>query len=295
MCSSQGRALATGIPQAGGQIGVSTLDVLARFSLKDKTAVVTGAAGLLGRHHCLALAAAGATVVAADREQGVCQALVEEIGGGAFAFAADVTDQAAVRKLLGAAVRRTGRVDILVNNAAIDDKFQRPPAGAPDRSRFENYPLDNWNQSLAVNATGVFICAQVIGAKMAEMGGGSIINIGSTYGIVAPDQSLYTGADGEQHFFKSAAYPTTKGAVIAFTRFLAAYWGKAGVRVNTLTPGGIENAQDPVFITEYARRTPLGRMASPDDYAGALVFLASDASSYMTGANLVVDGGFTIW
>jgi NAD(P)-dependent dehydrogenase (short-subunit alcohol dehydrogenase family) len=270
---------------------VRTLEL---FSLEGKTAVVTGAAGLLGRHHCRALADAGATVVATDVDQPACQEVARDLSTASFGYAADVTDRASIKRLLSVVLERTGGVDVLVNNAAINDMFESPSA-VPELSKFENYPLEMWRKSLDVNVTGMFICSQVIGSKMAEGGCGSIINIASTYGIVAPDQSLYIDHEGKQGLYKSAIYPTTKGAVLSFTRFLASYWGKAGVRVNTLAPGGVQNGQDDFFVTEYSRRTPLGRMALPGDYMGALLFLASDASSYMTGANLVVDGGFTVW
>jgi NAD(P)-dependent dehydrogenase (short-subunit alcohol dehydrogenase family) len=264
------------------------------FDLTGKAAIVTGSAGLLGRQHCRALAEAGATVVATDRDAAACAAVAEELGYGAFGWAADVTDADSVRELTTQVLRRTGRVDVLVNNAAINDRFENP-ASALDLSRFENYPLELWRHSLDVNVTGVFLCSQVIGAEMARAGRGSIINVASTYGVVAPDQSLYRDPEGQQRFYKSAVYPTTKGAVLAFTRFLAAYWGHLGVRVNALSPGGVENGQDDFFVREYARRTPLRRMAAPTDFMGALVFLASDASAYVTGTNLLVDGGFTIW
>jgi NAD(P)-dependent dehydrogenase (short-subunit alcohol dehydrogenase family) len=270
------------------------MSVANRFDLTGRTAIVTGAAGLLGRMHCRALIDAGARVVATDRDPEALGALAEELGGPVIAVAADVSDAESVRVLLAETLSHSGRVDVLVNNAAINDMVENP-AAALELSRFENYPLDLWRRSLDVNVTGVFLCSQIIGAEMARAGRGSIVNIGSTYGVVAPDQSLYLDPEGRQRFFKSPVYPTTKGAVLAFTRFLAAYWGKAGVRVNALSPGGVENGQDDFFVAEYSRRTPLNRMAAPTDFMGALVFLASDASAYVTGANLLVDGGFTSW
>jgi len=206
----------------------------------------------------------------------------------------DITRRDSVEALRSAVQKAFGRVDVLVNNAAVNDMFESPAAGA-ELSKFENYPIELWQKSLDVNVTGTFLCAQVIGAAMAREQQGSIINIASTYGIVAPDQSIYQKPDGSQSFYKSASYPTTKGAVIALTKFIATYWGKVGVRCNAISPGGVENGQDAYFIENYSRKTPLGRMSRPTELAGALVFLASDASSYVTGSNVVVDGGWTVW
>jgi NAD(P)-dependent dehydrogenase (short-subunit alcohol dehydrogenase family) len=268
-----------------------------RFSLRGRTAIVTGATGLLGRQHCEALAEAGANVVVTDLDASACDALarsIERLDVPTLGVAADITDKGAVVRLKERALERFGAVDVLVNNAAVDDKFALGSDLA--ESRFENYSLERWQRSLDVNVTGTFLCCQVLGGEMARRGKGAIVNVASTYGVVAPDQALYQGPDGEQRFFKSAAYPTSKGAVLALTRFLGTYWGRAGVRVNALSPGGVEApGQDPHFVASYSRRTPLGRMAKSDDYRGALVFLASDASSYLTGSNLVVDGGWTAW
>jgi len=267
------------------------------FSLEGRVAVVTGALGLLGRHHCAALARAGAAVVVTDVDPAACVALADELaaahGRPAMGHAADITVPASVGGLRDAVLSGLGRVDVLVNNAAVNEKVEDPGTGAP--LTFESYPLEQWERSLRVNVTGTFLCCQAFGAEMARRGRGSIVNVASTYGIVAPDQSLYRKPDGTQAFFKSAAYPTTKGAVLALTRYLAAYWGRSGVRVNALSPGGVENGQDPHFVARYSERTPLGRMADAADYEGAIVFLASDASAYVTGANLVVDGGWTAW
>jgi len=264
------------------------------FDLTNKVAIVTGATGLIGRNHCKALADAGANVVLADLNIERCTEAMLNLPHherhSAIQF--DITNEEEIKHARTSILAKYGKIDILVNNAAINDMFENP-ALAGEQSMFENYPVKMFRQSLEANVTGTFLCCQIFGAEMAKAGKGSIINIASTYGIVGPDQSIYKDKDGKQLFYKSAAYPATKGAVINFTRFLAAHWGKNGVRVNTLSPGGVENSQDDFFVQNYSAKTPLNRMAQPTDYMGAIVFLASDASSYMTGANLVVDGGWT--
>ena len=264
------------------------------FSLNGKIAVVTGAVGLLGKQHCLALSEAGASVVVCDLDEKACNEFAFSLEGDSMGAGTDITSPASLKELKDRVLNKYKKIDILVNNAAINDMFENPSAAA-ELSKFENYPLELWEKSLKVNMTGTFLCSQVLGTQMAEQGSGSIINIASTYGITAPDQSLYKKDDGSQSFYKSPAYPATKGAVISFTRFLAAYWGEKGVRVNSLSPGGVENNQEDYFIKNYSKKTPLGRMAAPSDYKGAIVFLASEASAYMTGANLIVDGGWTAW
>ena len=264
------------------------------FSMKGRVAVVTGAVGLLGRQHCHALSYHGAHIVVSDLDETRSKEFAETLPTESIGAGTDVTDPDSLAKLLARTLDHFGRLDILVNNAAVNDALENP-ALREGLSRFETYPLTQWRRSMEVNVTGVFLCCQVLGSHMAAQRTGSIINIASTYGIVAPDQSIYRRPDGDQSFHKSAVYAASKGAVIAFTRFLATYWGSAGVRVNCLSPGGVENGQEGHFIRNYSLKTPLGSMAAATDFKGAIVFLASDASSYMTGANLVVDGGWTIW
>jgi len=264
------------------------------FSLKGRVAVVTGALGLIGKNHCKALSEAGANVIVCDLNEIKCKEFASTLAEKSLGVGADITKKESILNLKDEIIKKFSKVDILVNNAALNDSFENPQAAA-EQSMFENYPLELWQNSLNVNVTGVFLCSQIIGTMMAGRGSGSIINIASTYGISAPDQSIYKNDKGEQTFYKSASYPVAKGAVIMFTKFLAAYWGEKGVRVNTLSPGGVENNQEDFFVKNYSAKTPLGRMARPNDYKGALVFLANDASNYMTGANLVVDGGWTAW
>jgi NAD(P)-dependent dehydrogenase (short-subunit alcohol dehydrogenase family) len=264
------------------------------FSLKNKVSVVTGACGLIGREHCNALSEAGANVIVADIDRQKCESIASSLATESIGLKLDVTNPESIKNLRDTVLEKFGHIDVLINNAAINDMFESPKA-ALEQSKFENYPLELWQKSVDVNLTGVFLCSQILGAEMAKQKKGSIINIASTYGITAPDQSLYINKEGEQSFYKPPAYSATKGAVIMFTKYLASYWGKDGVRVNTLTPGGVENNQDEFFISKYSAKTPIGRMAASSDYKGAVIFLASDASAYMTGANLIVDGGWTCW
>lgn len=269
------------------------------FDLSGRVAILTGGAGMLGRQYTRTLLEAGCKVVVADvsAEQATAAArdAMLEAGSEAVGWGVDVRKKDAVEHMIAAVMQRFGQLDILINNAAIDPKFDSSLA-AQQANTFEEYPLELWQQSLDVNLTGAFLCSQAAGKVMVRQKKGVVVNICSTYGLVAPDQRLYQRqGEAEQKLFKPAAYSVTKAGIAHLTRYLAAYWGNAGIRVNTLTPGGVFNSQDNEFVTRYAARTPLGRMAQQNEMNGAMLFLVSDASSYMTGANVVVDGGWTAW
>ena len=270
-----------------------------KFTLKDRAAVVTGGAGLLGTEFCRTLAEAGACVGVVDLNaqaaEKVCDALTKA-GHQAKAFTADVTDPKSTTALVAAVLKEFGRLDVLVNSAALDPKFD---ADAVKRGitpgSFEDYPLADWKAALNVNLTGMFLMTQAAVKPMLERGQqGSIINICSTYGLNGPDQRIYI-RDGRRVAYKPVYYTVTKAGVLGFTRYLAAYYAGTKIRVNALTPGGVFNDHEEYFVQNYSAKTILGRMANRDEMNGALLFLASEASSYMTGGNLVVDGGWTAW
>jgi NAD(P)-dependent dehydrogenase (short-subunit alcohol dehydrogenase family) len=265
------------------------------FDLHDRVALVTGGAGLLGEEFCHTLGEAGARVVVADINSQATDRLVNILhtdGIDAIGVEVDVTDVNSVSRMLEGTLEVFQRLDILVNCAALDPKFD--PQHSGHTNSFENYPLEAWNQALAVNLTGIFLCCQAAARPMLSQGKGVIINLSSIYGITAPDQRLYHSPNEEPQF-KPAYYPVTKGGILAFTGYLAAYYTGRNIRVNAISPGGVYNGHDEQFVKAYAARTMLGRMAYKDDMNGALLYLASDASAYVTGANLVVDGGWSAW
>ncbi len=271
-------------------------EIMEKFSLKGRVAVVTGGAGLLGSEFCRTLAEAGALVMVADLN-GAAAALtadaLKQQSLKAQPVQVDVTDPASVRSMVDGAVYAGGRLDILVNSAALDPKFD-PQHGGEHTNSFEDYPLESWNQSLSVNLTGMFLCCQAAVKPMLVQGKGVIVNICSTYGLVGPDQRIYAKPDQPVQY-KPVYYSVTKAGVLGMTHYLATYYAGKDIRVNALTPGGVYNNHDEIFLKAYSARTVMGRMARRDEMNGALLFLASDASSYMTGSNLVVDGGWTAW
>ena len=266
------------------------------FRLDDDVAVVTGALGRLGPVWVEALIHAGAKVAALDlptsESSAAFEALVDRVDSTRlFRVDCDITDRSTVETALKKVASQLGVPTVLVNNAGLD----QPPDKPNSRHRVSELPVELFSQMLAVNLTGTFLVTQVIGGEMASCGRGSVVNIGSLYASVSPDQRFYDHLTGDPPFLKTPAYGASKAAVVNLTKYFATLWGPQGVRVNTLSPGGVKANQDERFLAKYGQRVPLGRMAESGDLGGPLVFLASGASAYVTGINLRVDGGFTAW
>lgn len=246
------------------------------FDLTGRVAIITGGCGLLGKKHVEAITYAGGIPVIADIVEGI-----------------DITKEDIVEKLLADTLSKYGRIDILINNAANNPKVENLNGFI----RLENFPLSQWEDDLAVSLTGSFLCSKIIGSEMARRKKGVIVNIGSDLSYIAPDQRLYQkeGLPLDQQPVKPISYSVVKTGIIGLTRYLATYWADSGIRVNTLSPGGVYNSQPEDFVKKFSYKVPMGRMANSDEYQAAIIFLCSDASSYMTGTNLVMDGGKSCW
>lgn len=269
------------------------------FTLAGKVAVVTGGTGLLGMKHAEIIAAAGGIPVLVDLDPEKLESsaadLARRFGTEAWGIKADVTQPAEIEAALEKILLRHNRLDILINNAAIDAKVGS--GGSTGFARIENFPLEKWDLELNVGLKGAFICSQIFGGEMARRGSGVIVNIGSEYGVNGPDQRLYRqeGLAEEDQPVKPVTYTVVKSALIGLTRYFAVYWGPKGVRVNAVSLAGVRAGQSDEFVRRYIQQVPLGRMAEPDEYQGTILYLCANASRFLTGANLVIDGGKSCW
>lgn len=276
--------------------------VMSRFSMIGRTTLITGSAGLLGRQHAAALLEIGASVVLTDIDvNGLGMArdeLMDSFGNagiGIRTMRMDVTDLESIREVADELGHEGVRVHALVNNAALDPKVGGE--SLIEGSRLETFPLQRWDAELAVGLTGAFLCSQVFGTRMAAEGGGVILNIASDLSVLAPDQRIYRPlgtTDGDPPV-KPVSYSVIKAGLVGLTRYLATYWPDAGVRANALSPGGVQTDQSVEFVKAISALVPLGRMAAPDEYRSAVQFLCSDASVFLTGQNIVMDGGRSVW
>jgi NAD(P)-dependent dehydrogenase (short-subunit alcohol dehydrogenase family) len=273
--------------------------VNALFDLSGRVAIVTGGAGLLGFHHGSILAAAGAHVVLLDLERANPSMRARQLHDAhnveCLGLAADITSEASLLGVRDAILEKFGRIDILINNAANNPKVEADATGK-QWSRLENFPLDVWNADIAVGLTGAFLCSRIFGTEMAKRSRGVILNVASDLGVIAPDQRLYRkeGLPEDQQPVKPVTYSVVKTGLIGLTRYLSTYWTAQNIRVNAISPGGVYAGQPEEFTSKLHQLIPMGRMAREDEYEGAILFLCSDASSYMTGHNLVIDGGRSV-
>lgn len=267
-----------------------------KFSLQGKTAIVTGGAGILGSHFCNGLADAGANVAVVDinveKASDVAAKIAEQYNVKTLGIYCDLTSEQSVIEMVEKVKNKFGEIHILHNNAAgkssnLADFF------AP----FEEYDLEQWKEIMSTNLDSMFLVAKHVGKAMKEQGiGGSIVQTASIYGVMGPDNRIYEGSYYmDREINTPAIYSASKGGVIALTKYLATYWAKNGIRVNTITPGGVESGQNETFKNNYSNRIPLGRMAQAEEMVGALIYLASDAASYVTGQNILIDGGLSAW
>jgi len=277
------------------------MSVLDKFRLDGKVCVITGGAGLLGEKHAEAILEAGGEAVLVDSNEAKLAAAVISLsaklhdrGDRIYGYPFDITDEEAVFSGVARIRGKFGSIDILINNAANNPKLEK---GGKNLTRLENFPMQVWQDDFNVGVTGAFLMSREIGTRMAENGGGVILNIASDLAVIAPDQRIYRkeGLKDNQQPVKPVIYPVTKHALIGLTKYLATYWADKGVRVNAISPGGVSNHQPEEFVEKLTNLIPMGRMANPDEYQAAVLFLCSDASSYMTGQNLIIDGGRTCW
>ncbi len=270
------------------------------FKLDGKVVVITGATGLLGRKHAEAVACYGGTPILLDLSQQAVDDFSNELNEkykvDSIGFAIDITNENAIENNVGQLIKKFGRIDGLVNNASNNPKVE--DSKEVNFSRLENFPLDIWNDDIAVGLTGSFLCAKHYGFAISQNpNGGSIINISSDLGLIAPDQRLYSkdGIDNSKQNVKPVTYSVVKTGLIGLTRYLATYWADKNVRCNAMCPGGVENGQPEDFLKEVSARIPMGRMANASEYQGALLWMLSDASSYLNGAIIPIEGGRTVW
>lgn len=266
------------------------------FSLKEKVAIVTGGAGLLGQKFSTGLAEFGSNVAILDLNLNKSNEIANELqfkyGIKAKGYECDVSNPDSIKTVVSEIVVEFGKIDILINNAAaktenLDEFF----------ASVENYDIEQWKKVMSINIDGMFLMAQAVGKQMvAQAYGGSIVQTSSIYGILGPDQNIYEGSQYlNRQINTPAVYSASKAAVIGLSRYLATYWAKNKIRVNTIIPGGVESGQNSEFVKKYSARVPMGRMANPDEIVGAVIFLSSEASSYITGQNIIIDGGLESW